>query len=198
MSKTSPAEEARLLALARRDFERANNLYEPIDGFSNVSLNLQNLYKGRTRAGAAPAILRNGPSEAAQGSPMAVTRSWEHRAVGDARTAQAADSAGAPARAAVADRRIGHGAARGLLMAAFAKTQDFPELEAKLARGELLNLNQCDELRATPALPSGVLESGRTASRGGSDLGDHRALEASAERGSAGAACARSAPHFRS
>ena len=48
-SKTSPAEEARLLALARRDFDRANNLYEPIDGFSNVSLHLQNLYKGRSR-----------------------------------------------------------------------------------------------------------------------------------------------------
>jgi tetratricopeptide (TPR) repeat protein len=49
VSKTSPVEEARQLSLARRDFERANNLYEPIDGFSDVNLNLQNLYKGRTR-----------------------------------------------------------------------------------------------------------------------------------------------------
>jgi hypothetical protein len=49
VSKTSPVEEVRLLALARRDFDRANNLYEPIDGFSNVSLNLQNLYQGQSR-----------------------------------------------------------------------------------------------------------------------------------------------------
>lgn len=46
--RTSHAEELRLLSLARRDFDRAGELYEPIDGFSNVSLNLQNLYKGKT------------------------------------------------------------------------------------------------------------------------------------------------------
>ena len=48
-ARRSPADAARLLAVARRDFERANNLYEPIAGFSNVSLNLESLNKDRTR-----------------------------------------------------------------------------------------------------------------------------------------------------
>ena len=49
VSKTSPAQEAHYLSLARRDFDRASNLYEPIEGFSNVGLNLQSLYKDRSR-----------------------------------------------------------------------------------------------------------------------------------------------------
>jgi serine/threonine protein kinase len=49
LSKISAAQEAHYLSLARRDFERAGNLYEPIEGFSNVSLNLQSLYKDRSR-----------------------------------------------------------------------------------------------------------------------------------------------------
>ena len=49
VSKTSPLQEAHYLTLARRDFERARNLYEPIEGYSNVGLNLQSLYKDRSR-----------------------------------------------------------------------------------------------------------------------------------------------------
>jgi hypothetical protein len=49
VSKTSAAQEAHYLSLARRDFERASALYEPIEGFSNVGLNLQSLYKDRSR-----------------------------------------------------------------------------------------------------------------------------------------------------
>jgi serine/threonine protein kinase len=49
LSTTSAAQEAHYLSVARRDFERASNLYEPIEGFSNVGLNLQSLYKDRSR-----------------------------------------------------------------------------------------------------------------------------------------------------
>ena len=49
VSKTSAVQEAHYLTLARRDFERARNLYEPIEGYSNVGLNLQSLYKDRSR-----------------------------------------------------------------------------------------------------------------------------------------------------
>jgi hypothetical protein len=49
VSKTSAVQEAHYLSLARRDFERARNLYEPIEGYSNVGLNLQSLYKDRSR-----------------------------------------------------------------------------------------------------------------------------------------------------
>ncbi len=49
MSKTSPAAEARYLALARGDFARASSLYEPIDGFSNVSVHLMSLNVDRSR-----------------------------------------------------------------------------------------------------------------------------------------------------
>jgi serine/threonine protein kinase len=49
VSKISAAQESHYLSLARRDFERASNLYEPIEGFSNVGLNLQSLYKDRSR-----------------------------------------------------------------------------------------------------------------------------------------------------
>jgi hypothetical protein len=49
VSKTSPAQEAHYLSLAHRDFDRASNLYEPIEGFSKVGLNLQTLYKDRSR-----------------------------------------------------------------------------------------------------------------------------------------------------
>ncbi len=41
----APAERARYLAIAQRDFERARKLYEPIDGFSNVSRSLEQLYR---------------------------------------------------------------------------------------------------------------------------------------------------------
>jgi serine/threonine protein kinase len=47
--KTSAAQEARYLSMAHRDFERAAALYEPIDGFSNVNVNLQRLYMDRTK-----------------------------------------------------------------------------------------------------------------------------------------------------
>ena len=50
MSKTSPVEEARFLSLARGDFARASSLYEPIDGFSNVSVHLISLNVDRSRA----------------------------------------------------------------------------------------------------------------------------------------------------
>ncbi len=49
ISKTSPADEARYLALARGDFARASSLYEPIDGFSNVSVHLMSLNLDRSR-----------------------------------------------------------------------------------------------------------------------------------------------------
>jgi serine/threonine protein kinase len=42
-------ESAKYLLLARGDMERARNLYEPIAGFSNVSGNLNRLYRDRAR-----------------------------------------------------------------------------------------------------------------------------------------------------
>lgn len=41
---TSKADQAHHLLLAQRDLQRARNLYEPISGFSNVAVNLQQLY----------------------------------------------------------------------------------------------------------------------------------------------------------
>src|ERR1700682_4023888 len=81
---------------------------------------------------------------------MAVTKSWEQRVV------ITLDPAEAPAPE---ERRqelpwlVGASVMvlAGLLMAGFAKTQNFPDLEARLARGELLNLNtiqEPDQLRA--------------------------------------------------
>ena len=72
---------------------------------------------------------------------MAVTRSWEQRAV----LTLAPEKRKTPR-----ERRrelpwlIGASVmvCAGLLMAGFAKTQDFPESQAKLGHGELLNLNQ--------------------------------------------------------
>ncbi|MBZ5594587.1 MAG: serine/threonine protein kinase [Acidobacteriia bacterium] len=42
-------ESAKYLSLAQGDLERARNLYEPIGGFSNVSANLNRLYRDRAR-----------------------------------------------------------------------------------------------------------------------------------------------------
>lgn len=42
-SKTAGTAKGRYLSLAQRDLDRARNLYEPIDGFSKVSQNLQQL-----------------------------------------------------------------------------------------------------------------------------------------------------------
>ncbi len=47
VSKISTMEEGRLLSLARRDFDRADVLYQPIDGYSKVSQSLETLYKNR-------------------------------------------------------------------------------------------------------------------------------------------------------
>ena len=46
---TPRPEVARYLSLAQGDLERARNLYEPIEGFSNVSSNLNRLYRDRTK-----------------------------------------------------------------------------------------------------------------------------------------------------
>jgi len=43
------ADAAKFLALARGDLERARNLYEPIDGYSNVGSNLKRLDRDRDR-----------------------------------------------------------------------------------------------------------------------------------------------------
>jgi hypothetical protein len=43
------ADAAKYLALARGDMERARNLYEPIDGYSNVGSNLKHLDRDRDR-----------------------------------------------------------------------------------------------------------------------------------------------------
>jgi hypothetical protein len=42
-------ESAKYLSLAQGDLERARNLYEPIAGFSNVSANLNRLYRDRAK-----------------------------------------------------------------------------------------------------------------------------------------------------
>jgi hypothetical protein len=46
---TARPEAARYLSLAQGDLERARNLYEPIEGFSNVSSNLNRLYRDRAK-----------------------------------------------------------------------------------------------------------------------------------------------------
>ena len=50
-------EKRKWLFLAHSDIERARNLYEPIDGFSNVRLSLEQLYRHRTRAAEISAAL---------------------------------------------------------------------------------------------------------------------------------------------
>jgi len=40
---------SKYLLLAQGDLERARNLYEPIAGFSNVSTNLNRLYRDRAK-----------------------------------------------------------------------------------------------------------------------------------------------------
>lgn len=45
----SKTDAAKYLSLARGDLERARNLYEPIAGFSNVSANLDRLYRDRSK-----------------------------------------------------------------------------------------------------------------------------------------------------
>lgn len=40
---------AKSLSLAQNDLERARNLYEPFDGFSNITANLNRLYRDRTK-----------------------------------------------------------------------------------------------------------------------------------------------------
>jgi hypothetical protein len=52
-------EKRKWLFLAHSDIERARNLYEPMDGFSNVSLSLEQLYRQRTRAAELSAALDN-------------------------------------------------------------------------------------------------------------------------------------------
>ena len=53
----SKTEEERYLRLAQRDFDRARQLYEPIEGFSNVSIALRQVDDDdRTRAGLAEAL----------------------------------------------------------------------------------------------------------------------------------------------
>ena len=44
----SRADSAKSLSLAQNDLERARNLYEPLDGFSNITANLNRLYNDRT------------------------------------------------------------------------------------------------------------------------------------------------------
>ncbi len=75
---------------------------------------------------------------------MAVTKSWEQRA---AATLEPVKRRTPEERRRELPWLIGASVmvCMGLLMAGFAKTQDFPELQAKLGRGELLNLNQVTE-----------------------------------------------------
>ncbi|HTM48144.1 MAG TPA: serine/threonine-protein kinase [Bryobacteraceae bacterium] len=48
--KQTSAEKKKWLSMARADIERARGLYEPIDGFSNVSVSLEQLDRRRTQA----------------------------------------------------------------------------------------------------------------------------------------------------
>ena len=43
------ADSVKSLSLAQNDLERARNLYEPLDGYSNISANLNRLYNDRTK-----------------------------------------------------------------------------------------------------------------------------------------------------
>jgi hypothetical protein len=58
-NEISKTEEARYLRLAQRDFDRARQLYEPIEGFSNVSVALRQVDDDdRTRQGMADALAK--------------------------------------------------------------------------------------------------------------------------------------------
>ena len=48
-AKPASAEAAKYAARAQSEFQRAANLYEPIEGFSNVSANLERLYSDRVK-----------------------------------------------------------------------------------------------------------------------------------------------------
>ena len=57
-AKRSTPEQSRYLTLARRDLERARDLYEPMTGFSNVSGSLQRLYRDEGEQQALEAALQ--------------------------------------------------------------------------------------------------------------------------------------------
>ena len=146
--------EARYLRLAQRDFDRARQLYEPIEGFSNVSVALRQVDDDdRARQDMAdalakkpkpvkrPALCQQSRYATPEGA-LAVTKSWESNVLfhgrqrrGGGREALAGASLSWLALSSVL-------VAAGLLMVYSAKTQNFPELSAALARGELLDLNQ--------------------------------------------------------
>src|SRR5205085_1213997 len=79
-----------------------------------------------------------------QAQAMAITKSWEHRAVA---TLDAPEGLVPEERRRELPWLIGASLIilAGLLMTGFAKTVNFPEQEARLARGELLNLNTVDD-----------------------------------------------------
>ena len=78
------------MRLAQRDFDRARQLYEPIEGFSNVSVALRQVDDDdRARQGLADALseeakaeIEDKPAIAAdrpEDRPLAVTKSWESK-----------------------------------------------------------------------------------------------------------------------
>jgi hypothetical protein len=75
-NEISKTEEARYLRLAQRDFDRARQLYEPIEGFSNVSVALRQVDDDdRTRQGMADALAKKPkPKSRSNQKPRYATR----------------------------------------------------------------------------------------------------------------------------
>ena len=75
-NEISKTEEARYLRLAQRDFDRARQLYEPIEGFSNVSVALRQVDDDdRARQGMADALAKKPkPKSRSNQQPRYATR----------------------------------------------------------------------------------------------------------------------------
>jgi Ser/Thr protein kinase RdoA (MazF antagonist) len=73
--RSSHSQAAQYARLAEADLERARALYEPIAGFSNVSLNLDQLYRDRTRG----QLILEPPAKPARAAVHATKVSWRKR-----------------------------------------------------------------------------------------------------------------------
>ena len=139
--------EQRYLRLAQRDYDRARQLYEPISGYSNVSVALREVddddqarqQLDDTLKKPVKLAKRQHRSPNSEARPVAVTKSWE------AKVLAVGTESGTPRR--VAWREFAWLASTSLVVSIglglvySAKTHNFGEHSSRLDHGELLDLN---------------------------------------------------------